>query len=239
VSVTRDDPKERKRVKQYGERFVQIKKRLCDIVGTHMAPSYWLPASVLLRIRNGFFRLSIAFDELLYREGRKRTRKDFERDKFKEDGRQATEPRGEPELERHNMISYNFLMHELTKLFAPNLYERAQLEFFFPLPRTPKVLEKLTRMYNSMAHYCGYPPSMLTGVADKRAKEWTLDSCLSRFPPELQELKLESLTEEERQIEEFERQCEEVLAMLLEEKRNPNKKDEMTGEQQVIQWVRG
>jgi hypothetical protein len=210
VSATREDPTERKRVKQYGERFVQIKLRLCELVGAQMAPSYWLPASVLLRVRGDFYRLSVAFDVTLYRPGRKRTRKDV--DLSHVDVPQELSP-----LARHNMISYNFIQHELVYKNAPELYERAQLDFFFPRPRTPKVLDKLTAMYNEMARCVGFPESMLTGLEDKvsRSCDWSLERCTRNFPPVLREIEGRELTQEEWLDREFDAACEKALLAIL------------------------
>lgn len=219
VSQTRVDPTERKRVKQYGERFVQIKKRLCSEIGAQMVPSYWLPASVLLRVRGDFLRLSMAFDATLYKPGRKRTRKDVEL--------AEALPQDEEGLCRHNMISYNFIQHELVYKNAPKLYARAELDFFFPRPRTPKVLDKLTNMYNAMARYCGFPPSMLTNVADKSAcsREWSLERSLRSFPPVLRALQDRELTHEEWLDLEMERSCERALLSVVRQRRRRDDDD--------------
>lgn len=171
--------------KCYGERFVKIKKWLSGKVGSPMVPDYWAPWEVEQKMKEDFRHINGAFDDTLYISGRKLTQKDNDNKKTKKgsDNKQAR---------RHNMPKYNFVIRELLWKNAPQIYHRCEVDFFFPLPRTPKVLAKLVKMYNIMAGQCGFPLSMWTGypVQAIRVPKWDYDEYKMRKPYPLNKVEL-------------------------------------------------
>lgn len=141
-----------------------------------------------------FALASHAFDKTLYKSGRKRTRKD------EKIAMECFESNGDPQeidmLKRHNMISYNFVKRELMMKNAPHLFSQSQPDFFFPLPKTGKVLMRLVKMWNIMAYYCRFPPSYLT-VLTIPHEPWSKKRCLAECPLTLKDADERVLTYEE------------------------------------------
>jgi len=165
--------------KAYGERFVQLKIRLSEAAGVEMVPNFWLPPEVIEANNADFVHLSFAFDRLLYKSGKRKTTKDQDlRDDCLRPG--SVQEEGENKhLLRHNMCSNSFIFRELTYKNAKHLFELASADFFWPLPKTTRVLANLIRMYNILADYCMFPPSMLTSQLEegklKPGKQWKLE----------------------------------------------------------------
>jgi hypothetical protein len=110
--------------KKYGERFVQIKKKLCQWADIPMEPNFWLDKRQLNGMKFDFALLSRAFDVCIYKEGRRKTVKDEE----------VFQAEGEGTERRHNMLNYNFVQRELIWKNFPQLWHKCAVDFFFPLP---------------------------------------------------------------------------------------------------------
>jgi hypothetical protein len=164
--------KKKQPYKCFGERFVKIKRWLSRRVGCPMVPDYWAPIEIAERMKRDFGIMNDAFDKTLYVSGRKLTQKDG----ILEIGSSNKQSR------RHNMPKYNFVIRELLWRNAPHIYAQCEVDFFFPLPRTPKVLAKLVRMYNIMANFCGFSLSMWTGSTSIRVPKWNYDDYKQRWP---------------------------------------------------------
>lgn len=159
--------------KCFGERFVKIKRWLSRKVGVNMVPDYWAPIEIAERMKNDFKLMNEAFDATLYVSGRKLTQKD---------GMLALGSSNNKHARRHNMPKYNFVIRELLWRNAQHIYDQCEVDFFFPLPRTPKVLAKLVKMYNIMAGQCGFGLSMWTGYDTIRVPKWNYDEYKQRWP---------------------------------------------------------
>ena len=132
-------------LKNLGERWVQIKKKLCGADWRIQYPT----ADEENAIRIGFGRFCIAFNQLFYTAGKKRTSKD----------NSLGRPKGE--LSRHNLPHYNWIIQHVAMLIDPEMKVRCELDTFFPLQKTQQVRKKLNLIWVLVCKHLKWPLTVM------------------------------------------------------------------------------
>jgi hypothetical protein len=144
----------------YGERWIEIRFRVWN--NYVRVEGQWIRRGLGMRehldvaadhprfsdnelnlLRHRFLEASIAFDQTLYRTGKRRTRRD----------NLIKSNTGVAHC-RHNMPNYNFVIHQL--LCRMGIRERSEAHFYFFLPRTTKVIRELESMWRVMCAKLGW-----------------------------------------------------------------------------------
>ncbi len=128
-----------------GERWVQIKKRICGDAWRIQYPTVTEENA----IRAAFARFCGGFNRLLYVTGKKRTVKD---NLF------CNKSGG---LSRHNLPHYSWIVQNICHMLDPALRERCQLDLFFPLPKTQPVRKKLSFTWALLCKHLGWELSLM------------------------------------------------------------------------------
>lgn len=128
-----------------GERWVQIKKRIC---GERWQVNYPSVAEENA-VRAAFARFCNGFNRLLYTTGKKRTVKD------------NLFCNKSSALSRHNLPHYSWIVQNICHMLDPSLRERCQLDLFFPLPKTQPVRKKLGFTWALLCHHLGWEMALL------------------------------------------------------------------------------
>lgn len=143
--------------RKYAERWIDCRYRILerrrDYLGTGSDPTIVYPTpKQFSRVRNEFVEISRAFDKVLYKPGRRRTRKD-------------TEYSSSHELARHNIINYHFIFHNL--LLRAGCRRAVSAHFFFSLLSTERVLSHLHAMWTVLCEHLNWEVTPLSVLLDQ------------------------------------------------------------------------
>lgn len=127
-----------------GERWVQIKKRLC---GEHFYMRYPTVAEEDA-IRVCFARFARMFLEHYYKSGKKRTEKD-------------NTTNNDNMFARHNLPHFAYIIQCVAYHLDPTMRQRYQFDLYFPLPKTKVVVLKLRLLWLQISRKLDWEPVVL------------------------------------------------------------------------------
>lgn len=149
----------------YAERWLQV--RYFILTGLQVydpAVPYDIPQVTLtqsVEMHNLFVQIGYVFDELLYLSSAKEHRRTKKDNKWGNRRPDFVKRNGKPgyHLKRHNIMQYNYIIHQLTLLlYGEEMYRKLRTEFCFPLHRSDGALKRLNRMMAVICEKLGLEP---------------------------------------------------------------------------------
>lgn len=135
---------------RFAERWIDARMKALVLMGHRPVIRY--PSNTEMRVIHClFYYASKKFDQTYYKSGARRTKKDALMSSRRE-------------LARHNFPNYNYSMHQLHWMLG--LRERCDCHFYWPLPKTPKVKERLQRMWEALMAELGWIYAPLETILD-------------------------------------------------------------------------
>jgi len=135
---------------RFAERWIDVRNRIMDSYGYTVIVRF--PSSKEINVMRQLFHMaSSKFDSTYYRGGKRRTNKD-------------NLVRSERSLARHNMPNYNYVKHQLHWMLG--IRKQCMVHYYWPLLKTPKVLDKLDEMWKGLTAELGWPYADKSVIAD-------------------------------------------------------------------------
>jgi hypothetical protein len=164
----------------YAERWLQVRYfMLTGLQEYDPAVPYDIPQLSMrqaVAMHDLFVQIGCVFDELLYLSSAKEHRRTKKDNKYGNRKPDYTKRNGKPgfHLRRHNIMQYNYIIHQLTLLlFGERAYHEMRTEFCFPLHRSDGALKRLNRMMGVICEKLGLEPYELPVQARKTNTEIT------------------------------------------------------------------